>query len=359
MERPSAGADIRHELIVHLRRIVGQRDRTSLNRALVLAARGLLAARRVVLLRVVQHKGAEFVIPCAGMVGDMEDVQDAYLISPQRGHPLAGHPDYAHACRTATPCHGRGDGTHRHVFPLMRHDQPYAVLELERATPLDLTEQELIDQLLGLFLDHLTLIDYAETDTLTGLLNRKTFDENLSRILASAGNDDSAVSAHNHHPLRRHARQDGVSNWLAIADIDHFKAVNDTHGHIIGDEVLLLVAQLMRSSFRFDDQLFRFGGEEFITVLQPARQDDALAVLERFRSSIENHVLPIVGRIGISIGFTRIDPMDTPTELVGRADQALYLAKGRGRNRVESYEDLLADGTIVNTVASKPGAELF
>jgi diguanylate cyclase (GGDEF)-like protein len=209
-----------------------------------------------------------------------------------------------------------------------------------------------------LFLDHLSLIEYAETDTLTGLLNRKTFDENLNRILANVGNDDTLLEQHP-YPHRRHARKAGVSNWLAVADIDHFKRINDTHGHIIGDEVLLLVAQFMRQSFRFDDQLFRFGGEEFVTVLQPAGQGDAFTVLERFRTKIETHDFPIVGQLTISIGFTRIDALDSPTELVGRADQALYFAKQSGRNRVESYEDLLAAGLIVDNLPHKTDIELF
>ncbi len=354
----STKADIRQVLIAHLRQIVGKRDRTSLNHALVLAAHSLFATLRVSLQRVVQHNGVAFLIPSASMVGDVEEVQDAYLISPQHGHPLAGHPEYEHCCLTGKPGHSRSDGVHHHVFPLIHHDQPYAVLELERRSPLDKLELDLAGELLGLFLDHLALIDYAETDTLTGLLNRKTFDENLSRILASAGNDDT-TQAGMAYPHRRHARQEGVSNWLAIADIDHFKAVNDTHGHIIGDEVLLLLAQSMRSAFRFDDQLFRFGGEEFITVLQPTGQAEAMAVLDRFRQSIETYDFPIVGHVTISIGFTRIDLMDTPTELVGRADQALYFAKRNGRNRVESYEDLYVAGLIADTHVSKPTAELF
>ena len=115
----------------------------------------------------------------------------------------------------------------------------------------------------------------------------------------------------------------------------------------------------MRQSFRFDDQLFRFGGEEFVTVLQPASQADAFTVLDRFRSNIENHDFPIVGRLTISIGFTRIDALDSPTELVGRADQALYFAKQAGRNRVESYEDLYAAGLIPDSHNAKPKAELF
>jgi diguanylate cyclase (GGDEF)-like protein len=345
-------------LLSHLHTIVGGRDRTFLNGALLQALRDLLHTSRVSLVRVITHNGFSFFLPAGTVVGHKLELRDAYLLSPQHGHPLAGHARYQQCCDTAQPLHTLHDDGHHYLYPLLQHDRPYALLELERPTPLGEEEITLLSQLLGLFLDHLSLIEYAETDTLTGLLNRKTFDENLNRILANVGNDDTLLEQHP-YPHRRHARKAGVSNWLAVADIDHFKRINDTHGHIIGDEVLLLVAQFMRQSFRFDDQLFRFGGEEFVTVLQPAGQGDAFTVLERFRTKIETHDFPIVGQLTISIGFTRIDGLDSPTELVGRADQALYFAKQSGRNRVESYEDLLAAGLIVDNLPHKTDIELF
>jgi len=342
-------------LIAHLRSIVGVRDRSSLNKALMLAGQALFDSARVSLMRIVRQGGGRFFITDATSIDGHQQVNNAYVTSPRHGHPLEGHPFYLQCCDTGAPVFHQEEGRHHYIHPLLRRDQVYALLELETPEPLGAEELLLLEQLVALFLDHLSLIDYAETDTLTGLLNRKTFDENLGRILANAEVEDEAGDFHS----RRHARRSGGGNWLAVADIDHFKRVNDTFGHIIGDEVLLLVAQLMRKSFRFDDQLFRFGGEEFVTVLQPATEPDACAVLERFRSAIEQHVFPLVGQVTISIGFTHIDIMDTPTEVLGRADQALYYAKEHGRNRVENYELLEAAGRISGPKAANSGVELF
>ena len=345
-------------LIRQLHTIVGGRDRTHLNGALLQGIQALFNPKRASLSRVVTHNGITFFIPCGTLTGETLELRDAYLLSPQHGHLLAGHELYLQCVGTGQRIHIPGNAGHHYVHPLRQHDRVYALLELERATPLTTEEQTLLDQFTQLVMDHLALLDYAETDTLTGLLNRKTFDENLNRVLASAGNDDALVEEAA-LPHRRHAKQSDVANWLAVSDIDHFKRINDSHGHIIGDEVLLLVAQCMRQSFRFDDQLFRFGGEEFVTVLQPTTHADALAVLERFRQNIANTEFPLVGHITISIGFTRISPLDTPTELVGRADQALYYAKQHGRNRVANYETLHASGLIADVLTDKPKAELF
>ena len=89
------------------------------------------------------------------------------------------------------------------------------------------------------------------------------------------------------------------SYWLAVIDIDHFKRVNDLSGHLIGDEVLLLLARQMRVNFRFHDQLYRFGGEEFVVLMRCTNHADALAALERFRHQIEIHAFPQVGPITV------------------------------------------------------------
>lgn len=349
-----------HKLLAHLRSIVGRRDRTDLNGALLLAAHAMLGTEQAALLRMIRHGQTIYVIPCARAVGDVLDVQDAYLLSPLQGTNIDAYPSYARCIKQAKVLHLDEDGKCRHIVPFYRHGEPYALLDLVCSHAFTEGETNVLEQLLGLFIDHLNLIDYAETDTLTGLLNRKTFDENLSRVLANAVDDEATPDGS--RPRRRHARKEGVAHWLAVADIDHFKLVNDTHGHIIGDEVLILVARVMRESFRFDDQLFRFGGEEFVTVLQPATPTEAITVLDRFRRNIESHDFPIVGKVTLSLGFTRVDPMGTPTELVGRADQALYYAKKNGRNRLENYESLINGGHIAAAcppTIDKPKPELF
>jgi diguanylate cyclase (GGDEF)-like protein len=133
---------------------------------------------------------------------------------------------------------------------------------------------------------------------------------------------------------------------MGVIDIDHFKRVNDTYGHLIGDEVLLLLARLMRASFRFDDRLYRFGGEEFVVLMRCTDAPSAALAFERLRSNVERHLFPQVGRITVSIGFTELKRGDTPSGAFERADKAVYFAKGQGRNQVRHHAELVASGHL-------------
>ena len=183
--------------------------------------------------------------------------------------------------------------------------------------------------------------EYANLDTLTRLLNRKTFDTNFEQLIAVA------EKAERNSDDRRQASDDqSLPCWLAVFDIDHFKRINDSFGHLFGDEVLLLFAERMRSCFRAQDKLFRFGGEEFVVMIRHVREDHVRGVFERFRRSIERYDFPQVGQVTCSVGYTRIDPAYTPAELLGRADAALYYAKEHGRNRVDSFDELVMQGLL-------------
>jgi diguanylate cyclase (GGDEF)-like protein len=135
--------------------------------------------------------------------------------------------------------------------------------------------------------------------------------------------------------------------WLAIFDIDHFKRINDAYGHIYGDEVILLLAQQMRTCFRQGDVLFRFGGEEFVILLAGQDEAEARSALERFRERVANCLFPQVGHVTVSVGYARAALGDYPESVIDRADKALYYAKEHGRNRTHGYEELLACGELV------------
>jgi diguanylate cyclase (GGDEF)-like protein len=127
--------------------------------------------------------------------------------------------------------------------------------------------------------------------------------------------------------------------------------VNDTFGHIYGDEVLLLLSQLMKNTFRPSDLLFRFGGEEFVVIVQTENQKISADIFERFRIAVEKYNFPQVGQITISTGATRLMAEHAiASEIVGRADQALYLAKENGRNKLFLYEDLIKNGHLKKTI---------
>lgn len=219
-------------------------------------------------------------------------------------------------------------------------------------------QRALIDALLGVFRNLMGLLDYSEVDTLTNLLNRKTFDEHLIHVLARIESDDDHPDPAIRLPRRRHALAD-TTHWLAVLDIDHFKRINDSFGHLIGDEVLLMVANLMRNTFRFRDKLFRFGGEEFVVVLKPTAASQVNAVFERFRTVIAEHRFPQVGQVTISTGYAPIRLGNQPSVIMQQADEALYWSKQNGRNRVASYETLVAEGHIAAYIPPDSDVELF
>lgn len=164
----------------------------------------------------------------------------------------------------------------------------------------------------------------ARTDALTGLDNRR------------------AIEAHAAIDLER-ARRSGAPVSVILADLDHFKSINDRHGHEAGDDVLITAAKVLRGAVRATDGLGRWGGEEFIAVLANADEQMAAEIAERMRSAIAAaafHQLPkgITISIGVATraGFT--DPAVAWDELIAEADRHLYQAKSAGRNRVVSKQ---------------------
>lgn len=165
----------------------------------------------------------------------------------------------------------------------------------------------------------------AITDSLTGIYNRRHFFDLANKEFERA---------------RRYGRSLALIMW----DIDHFKIVNDTFGHLVGDQVLKVVAERSRKHLREIDLLARYGGEEFVALLPEVHLNAACEVGERLRAAIGEHPI-LVGehevRITVSIGMAILDDGCPNVEiLLDRADQALYQAKNAGRNRVEAWIDL-------------------
>ncbi len=155
----------------------------------------------------------------------------------------------------------------------------------------------------------------ARTDGLTGLKNRHHFEAEIRREIERASRYGNPVS-------------------LVMFDIDHFKHVNDQHGHLAGDEILVEVARCVSAMTRASDLLCRWGGEEFV-LLMPTTDDNAMKVADQLRHQIEQHAFPRVGKVTISAGLAQLCAGDDPVSWMRRADNALYRAKSRGRNRVE------------------------
>ena len=162
----------------------------------------------------------------------------------------------------------------------------------------------------------------AGTDALTGLLNR--------RNVILRAKEEFERSTRYDHPMA-----------VAMIDIDRFKQVNDTFGHIAGDRVICQIADTISSGLRKPDKLGRWGGEEFLLILPEVNGAASVNALQRHRRDIENISFPVGGEAGkkftltVSIGVTDLREGDkTIEDLIARADEALYLAKRSGRNRV-------------------------
>jgi diguanylate cyclase (GGDEF)-like protein len=239
------------------------------------------------------------------------------------------------------------------IFPLTSNAGSSAVLEINTDAPLAKESLQLVNGVLRLYLNFQSLLDYGERDALTDLLNRKTFDGAFMKATLA---QQQLIEP---DPDGRRNTANVASYWLAMIDIDHFKRVNDNYGHLIGDEVLLLLARLMRSSFRFHDQLYRFGGEEFVVLMRCHGEAEARIALERLRAETENHLFPQVGMITISTGFSEVKTGDTPSAAFERADKAVYYAKAHGRNQVCSYAALVASGDLTDKSEDSGELELF
>lgn len=173
----------------------------------------------------------------------------------------------------------------------------------------------------------------ATTDALTGLANRKLFDVALRESALEAEEDRKFLS-------------------LLMIDIDFFKQFNDTHGHMLGDQVLKLVARTISDSIKGQDTAARYGGEEFAIILPDTRLKDAVAVAENVRRLVASRKVlnrrtgQVLGQVTLSIGVAEYEFGETLGAFVHRSDEALYLAKRQGRNRVMSQQDLTSSNHL-------------
>lgn len=206
------------------------------------------------------------------------------------------------------------------------------------------SDQRLVYGILRVYSNYLALIEKTQKDKLTGLFNRETLDNEITKILLRHGDQfEELVST----PKDVRRRSFAVKYWLGVIDIDHFKSINDSYGHLYGDEVLILVARLMTSGvIRDDDLVYRYGGEEFVVLLKAPSEDDAMLTFNRLRQLIAEHHFPQLKQVTISIGFVEVSGQQSPSDVIGEADEALYIAKQYGRNQVQSYRRLVVQGVI-------------
>jgi diguanylate cyclase (GGDEF)-like protein len=151
-------------------------------------------------------------------------------------------------------------------------------------------------------------------DPLTGVFNRRMMNDRLASVYGIF-------------------QRSNLSTTLLIIDIDHFKMVNDTHGHYVGDEILIKLTKILSDNIRASDSLFRYGGEEFVIIAENTDIQAGLVLAEKLREVIESSIMHAQLEITVSIGSAQLGSGESKQQWVGRADQALLQAKRDGRNR--------------------------
>ncbi len=159
----------------------------------------------------------------------------------------------------------------------------------------------------------------AQRDELTQIYNRKKFNTTLTKYIHKSTVHDKTFS-------------------VILFDIDHFKRINDTYGHDVGDKVLVHLSALIKNLLRGDDLLARWGGEEFVILSPESNLTDGYELANRLRREVEQFTFPVIGSLTCSFGVAEFEIGDTQGSLLKRADEALYLSKANGRNQVSALE---------------------
>lgn len=323
------------ELLASIVEMIKQREKLALETSFARIICRLTDAKGLTFYRLIATNNETSVIPILQFIGS-EIVPHKKLGT--KPFSLSSNPqlaDQLSKSSVADMFQGTAKREKNLVLPLKGANGEVSVFcQVENAINDDNTKR-VLSLLLDFHRHFLSLLDDNERDNLTGLLNRKTLTTQIIKIIRTLQNKH-----------RRTSDKSSEGFCLAVFDIDHFKQVNDSFGHIYGDDVLLLFANLMKDSFRENDQLFRYGGEEFVALLADVGTHQAKIVLDRFRTKVKNYQFPQVGHITASIGVASIREDESPAEATHRADLALYFAKEHGRNQVRAYEELVAQGLL-------------
>jgi diguanylate cyclase (GGDEF)-like protein len=300
-----------HEVIESIVTLTEQRDQRSLEFSLFSSLQEMLDPRDCWLLSLERDDAGVRVV--AGDAGLLPTEVMARALAEPRDQELhllqADHREYLVASTLSV------DDEHTRLLVIARGSWDEDNLRLVRG-------------MLKVYQNFVTLLRDSAKDTLTGLFNRRKLEAKLNDLLAAT------LHGRRYRDLRH-------SDFLAVLDLDHFKRVNDTHGHLIGDETLLSFANILRRTLRDDDLIYRYGGEEFVIILQELSADQAESVLDRVRRNVEKYAFPQVGQVTVSIGFTMLQPGATPPKVIEQADRTLYYAKEHGRNQVQGFQTLI------------------
>lgn len=351
----------------HLIKLTDHRDRDLLELTLAKALIDLVPIQRVLIARVAEQDGEkrwldEVSLDARGGGKVVDPLRVEFLTLPR----LEDASDRMRCVQTQQKIEiawAGEDGPRITYFPLFadtRTDEE-GVLEIHSAASLTADELQTIGQLHHIYRNMYTLLAYSDRDALTGLLNRKSLDdafysavlEELDCVMddPTGGTVGGSMGTERRHRVP-------PNYWLGTIVIDNFPLLNDRHGHLIMEEVTLLVARLMNNTFRTHDRLYRFGSEQFAVLFHCPDEALALGAFERMRANVEKFSFPQVGRVTLCAGFTRVLADDSPSTTLERAEQAIDFAQKNGRNMVCSHPDLVRRG-LFGQVPRTGGIDIF
>ena len=352
----------------HIIKLTDHRDRDLLELTLSKALIDLLPIQKVVIARVVSEEGVRRWLEVAtldarggGKVADPLRVDFGTLPllddNRQRFNCLLGRE------RVEWAWAGE-DGPRINYFPLFddsRMDEE-GVLEIHSAFALSEGQLGAIGDVQHVFRNMYNLLAYSDRDALTGLLNRKSLDDTFySAVLEELDEGRTAADKDDANTAPGQERRHRVppNYWLGTISVDSFGLINDKSGHLIAEEVLLLVARIMNNTFRTYDRLYRFGGENFAVLMHCPDEALVQAAFERFRANVEKFNFPQAGRVTVCAGFTRISADDSPSTALERTERSVDYAQRNGRNQVFSHAELVRKGFFGGEAAKVGEVDIF
>lgn len=341
-------------LIEHLVKLTDHRERDLLELTLSKALIDLMPVQRVVLARVVSEEGVYRWLDLATLdAKGGGKVVDPLRVDFHALPELSENRDRFQCIETRGKVEvawAGEDGPRITYLPLFEGERALddGVLEIHSGRALAEHELAVAGVLLHVFRNMFKLLAYSDRDGLTGLLNRKALDDTFySAVLEELdeGAQGSIKMLEAKVPAGQERRHRVPPNyWLGTIKVDQFGAISDRHGHLIAEEVLLLVARIVVNTFRTYDRLYRLSGEEFAVLMHCPDETLVLAAFERFRANMEKFNFPQVGHITASSGFTKVTGDDSPSTALGRTERVVDYAQGLGGNKVFSHPELVRNG---------------
>ena len=340
-------------LTEHIIKLTDHRDRNLLELTLAKALINLLRIDRVVLSRVVSTEGVKRWLDIVALdVRGGGKVVDPLRVDFQTLPTLEDQRDRWRCLqsRDLLEIAWAGEEGPRISYAPLYSDggDDEGIVEIHSGSAMAVGQLEVVRDLLHVYRNMYSLLAYSDRDPLTGLLNRKSLDDTFySAVLDELGVGETASGRDVSAPVlpgqeRRHRVPPNY--WLGTISVDNFGVINDKSGHLIAEEVLILVARIVNNTFRTYDRLYRLGGEQFAVLMHCPDEALVVAAFERFRANMEKFNFPQVGRVTACAGFTRVSAEDSPSTALERAERAVDYAQQHGRNTVVSHPELVRKG---------------